>query len=172
MSHYPPTTNSPMPVPIFSVFPPFFFVFFPFYQPLCFSLIFILYWHIVDLGFPGGTVVKNLPANAGDARDEGLILSWEGPLEQEMATHSSILGWKISWTEEPGGLQSMGLQRCARPHQQNRCLVDKIAFLKLIKRSSTSTPNCLFEDNRNSYTSGNLIRGGAQLNKNYGRLIG
>ena len=35
----------------------------------------------------------------------------EDPLEKEMATHSSILAWKISWTEEPGGLQSMGLQR-------------------------------------------------------------
>ena len=38
-------------------------------------------------------------------------LGWEDPLEQEMATHSSILAWKISWTEEPGRLQSMGLQR-------------------------------------------------------------
>ena len=38
-------------------------------------------------------------------------VSWEDPLEEEMATHSSILAWKIPWTEEPGGLQSMGLQR-------------------------------------------------------------
>ena len=38
-------------------------------------------------------------------------LSWEDPLEKEMATHSSILAWKIPWTEEPGGLQSMGLQK-------------------------------------------------------------
>ena len=38
-------------------------------------------------------------------------LGWEDPLEKEMATHSSILAWKISWTEEPGGLQSMGSQR-------------------------------------------------------------
>ena len=38
-------------------------------------------------------------------------LGWEDPLEKEMATHSSILVWKIPWTEEPGGLQSMGLQR-------------------------------------------------------------
>ena len=36
----------------------------------------------------------------------------EDTLEQEMATHSSILAWKILWTEEPGGLQSMGSQRC------------------------------------------------------------
>ena len=36
---------------------------------------------------------------------------WEDPLEKEMATHSSILAWRIPWTEEPGGLQSMGLRR-------------------------------------------------------------
>ena len=38
-------------------------------------------------------------------------LGWEDPLEKEVATHSSILAWRIPWTEEPGGLQSMGLQR-------------------------------------------------------------
>ena len=38
-------------------------------------------------------------------------LGWEDPLEKEMATHSSILGWRIPWTEEPGGLRSMGSQR-------------------------------------------------------------
>ena len=40
-----------------------------------------------------------------------LFLGWEDPLEKEMATHSSILAWRISWTGEPGGLQSMGSQR-------------------------------------------------------------
>ena len=38
-------------------------------------------------------------------------LGWEDPLEREMATHSGILAWEIPWTEEPGGLQSMGLQK-------------------------------------------------------------
>ena len=38
-------------------------------------------------------------------------LDWEDALEKEMATHSSILAWKIPWTEEPGGLQSMGSQK-------------------------------------------------------------
>ena len=38
-------------------------------------------------------------------------LGWEDPLQEEMATHSSILAWKIPWTEEPGGLQSMGSHR-------------------------------------------------------------
>ena len=52
--------------------------------------------------------VKNLPA-VQETRVRSL--GWEDPLEKEMATHSSILAWKISWTEEPGGLQSMGSQR-------------------------------------------------------------
>ena len=55
--------------------------------------------------------VKNLPANAGDIRDVGLILGSGSSPEKGMATHSSILAWKIQWTEEPGGLQSMGSQR-------------------------------------------------------------
>ena len=56
-------------------------------------------------------MVKNPPANAGDLRDVGLTLGQEDLLEKEMATHSSILAWKIPWTEEPGGLHSMGSQR-------------------------------------------------------------
>ena len=56
-------------------------------------------------------VVKNLPANAGDLRKEGLIPGLGHPLEEGMATHSSILAWRIPWTEEPGGLQSIGSQR-------------------------------------------------------------
>ena len=55
--------------------------------------------------FPGGSVVKNPSANAD------LIRGQEDPLEKEMATYSSILAWKISWTVEPGRLQSMGLQK-------------------------------------------------------------
>ena len=55
-------------------------------------------------------MVKNLPANAGDARDVGSVPGLGRCLEKEMATHSSILAWRISWTEESGGLQSMGLQ--------------------------------------------------------------
>ena len=59
------------------------------------------------LGFPGGSVVKNLPVNAGDVLIPG---SGSSPGEG-MATHSSILTWEIPWTEEIGGLQSMGSQR-------------------------------------------------------------
>ena len=56
-------------------------------------------------------VVKNLPAIAGDVRGMVPSLGWEGPLEEGMATHSGILAWRIPWTEEPGGLQSMGSHR-------------------------------------------------------------
>ena len=56
-------------------------------------------------------MVKNLPAME-EMRVQSLV--WEDPLEKEIAIHSSILAWRISWTEEPGGLQSMGLQSQTR----------------------------------------------------------
>ena len=56
-------------------------------------------------------MVKNLPANAEVQRMQVGSLDAEDPLEKEMATQSSILVWNIPWTEEPGGLQSLGLQR-------------------------------------------------------------
>ena len=57
------------------------------------------------LGFPGGSAVKHPPASAGD---EGLIPGLGRSPGGGNATHSSILAWEIPWTEEPGGLQSMG----------------------------------------------------------------
>ena len=59
-------------------------------------------------GFPGSSAVKNLLA-----MPETWVrsLGWKDPLEEEMATYSSILAWKIPWTEDPGGLQSKGLHR-------------------------------------------------------------
>ena len=51
--------------------------------------------------------MKNPPAKQ---EMQARSLSWEDPLRKEMATHSSILAWEIPWTEECGGLQSMGLQ--------------------------------------------------------------
>ena len=56
-------------------------------------------------------MVKNPPASVGHIRDASLALGREDPLEEGMATHSSILAWRNPWTEEPGGLQSMGSQR-------------------------------------------------------------
>ena len=55
-------------------------------------------------------VLKNLPANAEDVRDLGLILGQEDPLEEGMETHPSTLAWRIPWMEEPGGLQPIGSQ--------------------------------------------------------------
>ena len=67
------------------------------------------------IGFPGDSVVKNPPAMMDPAihLQETWVrsLGWIDPLEKKMATHSSILAWEIPWTEEPGCLQSMGLQR-------------------------------------------------------------
>ena len=59
------------------------------------------------LGFPGGAVTIHLPTQKKWVPS----LGQEDPVEKEMATHSSILAWEIPWTEEPGGLQSMGSQR-------------------------------------------------------------
>ena len=67
----------------------------------------LLFWLSV-MGFPGGSVVKNLPAKQ---EMQVQSLGREDSLEKEMSTHSSILAWEIPWTEEPGGLQSMGSQR-------------------------------------------------------------
>ena len=59
-------------------------------------------------GFPGGLDSKESACSIGDW---GLIPGREDPLEEGAATHSSILAWRIPWTEEPGGLQSTGLQK-------------------------------------------------------------
>ena len=62
-------------------------------------------------GCPGGSVVKNLPFLQGSRETLVRSLGWEDPPEKEMATHSSILDWKIPWMENPGRLQSMGSQK-------------------------------------------------------------
>ena len=67
---------------------------------------------LFSIPFPASQValmLKNSPASAGQVRDLCCIPGSEDALEEGMATHISILAWKIPWTEEPGGLQSMGL---------------------------------------------------------------
>ena len=68
----------------------------------------VAYWskrtHLGSRGFPGGSDRKESACHTGD-------MCLEGPLEKGIATHSSILAWRIPWTEAPGGLQSTGLQR-------------------------------------------------------------
>ena len=61
--------------------------------------------NLQEMGFSGGSDSKESAYKAGNS---GLILGWEDPLEKIMAIHSSILAWKIPWTENPSGLQSWG----------------------------------------------------------------
>ena len=71
-----------------------------------------LRFHTCIFWLPWWLRSKNPPTSAGDVQETQVpSLGWEDPLEKEMATHSSILAWRIPWTEEPGGLQSMGSQR-------------------------------------------------------------
>ena len=70
---------------------------------LNFSIFISLVWYY--LGFPGGSPGKESTCSVGDL---GSIPGLEDPLEKETATHTSILAWKIPWTEEPSRLQSMG----------------------------------------------------------------
>ena len=62
----------------------------------------------INSDFPRGSDSKASVYNVGDRVQS---LGWEDPLEKEMAINSSTIAWKIPWTEEPGRLQSMGLQR-------------------------------------------------------------
>ena len=82
-------------------------------------------------------MVKNPPA-IQETRVPSL--GWEDPLEKEMATHSSVLAWKIPWTEEPGGLQSMGSQESDTTkrlkHHHHTC--DHRAIL--LSEKTTPTP--------------------------------
>ena len=71
-----------------------------------FATVTSLSWFAWD--FPVAQMVKNLPAVQ---KTRVHSLGWEDPLEKGMASHFSILAWRILWTEEPGGVQSVGLQR-------------------------------------------------------------
>ena len=62
----------------------------------------------VILGFPGGVGCKEPPAYAGDIEMQVQSQGWEDPLEEGMATHSSISAWRIPWAEKPGRLSSKG----------------------------------------------------------------
>ena len=75
------------------------------------------------MDFPGGASDKEPACQYRRCQS----LGWEYPLEKEMATHSSILAWKILWTEEPGGLQSMCLQRI-----RHDCVTEHTLLLLLL----------------------------------------
>ena len=76
---------------------------------ICEMMIWIL--PFIPQGFPGGLMVKNLPAMQETPETWVWSLHREDTLQEEMATHSSIFAWRIPWAEEPGGLQFIGLQR-------------------------------------------------------------
>ena len=76
----------------------------------CFPFVILGFYFTLDKqykGFPGSSVVKNLPA----MQETQVQWGQEDPLEKEMATHSSMLAWRVPGAEEPGGLQSKGPQR-------------------------------------------------------------
>ena len=66
------------------------------------------------MSFPAGSAVENPPVMQDMQEMWVQSLGWDDPLEEEMAIHSSILAREIPWTEEPGRLQSMGLQRAGQ----------------------------------------------------------
>ena len=65
------------------------------------------------------------------------FLGWKDSLEEEMVTHSSILAWKITWTEESGGLQSLGSQRVEHEHTRRPGLESRVCHLLAVPPSST-----------------------------------
>ena len=84
-------------------------------------------------------VVKNPPASAGE-EIQGQLLSWKDPLEDSMATHSSVLAWRLSWTEDPGGLQSIGLQRVGYDLSNS---TNTFRFFFFLQSSVINTPSKL-----------------------------
>ena len=89
-------------------------------------------------GFPGGTSPKEPACQCRRVRDRGSIPGSEDPLEEKMATHSSILAWRIPWTEEPDRLQSMGSQRVR--HGWSNKQLNRQAWTAACQ-ASLSTPN-------------------------------
>ena len=86
-------------------------------------------FHLGDATDQLALVVKNLPANAGDARVACLISGWWKSPGEGNDTHSDIPAWEILWTEEPGRLQSMGLQRVR--HDSTHTHIDQLSLLVL-----------------------------------------
>ena len=79
------------------------------------SYLYLYFQQLAENNYAGASqvvlVVKHPPANAGDIKDTGLISGLDDPLEEGMATHSSVFVWRLPWTQEPGGLWSIGSQR-------------------------------------------------------------
>ena len=97
-------------------------------------------WHLISIGFPDGSAVKRLPAMQ---ETQVRSLGGEDCLEKEMSTLSSLLAWRTPWTEEPGRLQSIGLQRVG--HDWVTSLFTFIgSFIQLLNHSSIYPLICSF----------------------------
>ena len=94
--------------------------------------------------FPSGSAVKNLPAILEMLETQVPSLGWEDPLEEGMATHSSIFAWRIPWTEEPGRQQSIGSQRVGYDWQW----LSTHTIIKFHKMSSLNIRNLLYHSSR------------------------
>ena len=114
-------------------------------------------WVLLSLyftkSFTGGSAVKSLPA-----MEEMLLWSLDGedPLEEEMATHSSILAWKVPWIEQPGGLRSMGLQRVRHDLETRQQCTKCLYVSSFIYLFHQCVPEFLF-DSQNSGCQGTVI---------------
>jgi len=96
-------------------------------------------WRKTSRAFQVVVVKNNLPASTGHTWAWVWSLGWEDPLEEEMATHSSIFAWEIPWTEEPGGLQSIGSQRVGHDWSDLACThKDFLIFCGLLGKSVES----------------------------------
>ena len=122
----------PFFVRAFSVSPRVFFkmnprvyVFFWWFTSLCFSSLFS---QLILFGLPGCAVVKNPPATVGDSRDLSSIPGLGRSLQKGMAPHSSILAWRIPWTEEPGGSSPWGCKELDTTEQEHTVLTQCIIF--------------------------------------------
>ena len=107
-------------------------------------------------GFPQWLRSKESTCNAGGTGDAVWSLVEEGSLEEEMATHSSILAWKIPWTEEPGRLPSIGSQRVrydwGRMHAL-ACFKWRASFREIGSQYKLPTIHCFFTDEWHSLFS-------------------
>ena len=103
-----------------------------------------------SLSFPGGSAVKNLLAVQEMQEAQVQSLGWEYSLEKEMATHCSILAWTIPWTEEPGGLQSMGSHRVRHALVTEYTCTISLFVYKLIPMWTIFV--CVYTNSQHTYT--------------------
>ena len=119
-------------------------------------------WYIQVMGFPGGSAVKNLPAMQELQESWVWSLGREDPLEEGMATHSSILPWRIPWTEELGRLQSRGSQRLRHDWNNLAQCIYVIEYYSTVRRNevlvhATAWINCENTEQKKSTTKDHIL---------------